>query len=64
MLQDWIWLTTRKALGPRGVLRVLEYFGTPERAAWTMRIHATCDRCPAARHCDIERVKAREGWRA
>ena len=28
MLQDWIWLTTRKALGPRGVLRVLEYFGT------------------------------------
>lgn len=32
MLQDWIWLTTRKALGPRGVLRVLEYFGTPERA--------------------------------
>lgn len=34
-----------------------KYFGTPERAAWTMRIHATCDRCPAARHCDIERVE-------
>ena len=32
MLQEWIWLTTRKALGPKGVLRVLEYFGTPERA--------------------------------
>ena len=32
MLQDWIWLTTRKALGPRGVRRVLEYLGTPERA--------------------------------
>ena len=32
MLKDWIWLTTRKGLGPRGVLQVLDYFGTPERA--------------------------------
>ena len=32
MLRDWIWLTTRKGLGPRGVLRVLEQFGDPERA--------------------------------
>ena len=32
MLKDWIWLTTRKGLGHRGVLQVLEYFGTPERA--------------------------------
>ena len=32
MLKDWIWLTTRKGLGHRGALQVLEYFGTPERA--------------------------------
>lgn len=27
----WLWLTTRKGVGLRSVLRVLEYFGTPER---------------------------------
>lgn len=32
MLKDWIWLTTRKGLGSRGVMQVLEFFGTPERA--------------------------------
>ncbi len=32
MLRDWIWLSTRKGLGPIGVLRVLEQFGDPERA--------------------------------
>ena len=32
MLKDWIWLTTRKGLGTRGVLQVLDYFGSPERA--------------------------------
>ena len=32
MLKDWIWLTTRKGLGARGVLQVLDYFGSPERA--------------------------------
>ena len=26
-----VWLTTRKGVGSEGVLRVLEYFGTPER---------------------------------
>ena len=31
MLKDWIWLTTRKGLGARGVLQVLDYFGSPER---------------------------------
>ena len=30
-LNYWLWLTTRKGVGQRGVLRVLEYFGTPER---------------------------------
>lgn len=29
-LNYWLWLTTRKGVGQRGVLRVLEYFGTPE----------------------------------
>lgn len=32
MLKDWIWLTTRKGLGARGVLQVLDYFESPERA--------------------------------
>ena len=32
MLKDWIWLTTRKGLNQKGVLQVLDYFGTPERA--------------------------------
>lgn len=32
MLDHWIWLTTRRGLGPRGVLQVLDTFGTPERA--------------------------------
>ena len=30
-LNYWLWLTTRKGVGQRGVLRVLEYFGKPER---------------------------------
>ena len=30
-LNYWLWLTTRRGVGQRGVLRVLEYFGTPER---------------------------------
>ena len=30
-LNYWLWLTTRKGVGQRGVLRVLGYFGTPER---------------------------------
>ena len=32
MLKDWIWLATRRGLGHQGILQVLEYFGTPERA--------------------------------
>lgn len=30
-LNYWLWLTTRKGVGRRSMLRVLEYFGTPER---------------------------------
>jgi len=30
-LKYWIWLSTRKGLGPVGALRLLEHFGTPER---------------------------------
>ena len=30
-LNYWLWLTTRKGVGQRGVLRVREYFGKPER---------------------------------
>lgn len=32
MLPYWLWLTTRRALGPAGVLAVLDRFDTPERA--------------------------------
>ena len=32
MVKDWIWLTTRKGLGHQGILKVLDYFGSPERA--------------------------------
>ena len=31
-LKYWLWLTTRKGLGPAGALTVLDHFGTPERA--------------------------------
>ena len=31
-LKYWLWLTTRKGLGPAGALEVLDCFSTPERA--------------------------------
>lgn len=31
-LKYWLWLTTRKGLGPAGALTVLDHFTTPERA--------------------------------
>ena len=31
-LEYWLWLTTRKGLGPAGALTVLDHFITPERA--------------------------------
>mgnify|MGYP001031043883 FL=1 len=31
-LKYWLWLTTRKGLGPAGALMVLDHFTTPERA--------------------------------
>ena len=31
-LEYWLWLTTRKGLGPTGALAVLDHFSTPERA--------------------------------
>ena len=31
-LKYWIWLASRKGLGPAGALTVLDYFVTPERA--------------------------------
>lgn len=33
----WLWLTTRKGVGQRSILRVLEYFGTPERVYFAQR---------------------------
>lgn len=33
----WLWLTTRKGVGHQSVLRVLEYFGTPERVYFAQR---------------------------
>ena len=33
----WLWLTTRKGVGQRGILRLLEYFGTPERVYFALR---------------------------
>lgn len=30
MLQHWIWLSTRKGLGPRSVMSLLRHFGDPE----------------------------------
>ena len=33
----WLWLTTRKGIGARGVLRLLEYFGTPERVYFALQ---------------------------
>lgn len=30
-LKHWLWLTTRKGLGPRGVRRLLDHFATPEQ---------------------------------
>lgn len=32
MLQYWLWLSTRKGLGPRGVQKVLTYFSAPQAA--------------------------------
>lgn len=32
MLQYWLWLSTRKGIGPKGVLKVLTYFTTPQAA--------------------------------
>lgn len=32
MLTDWIWLSTRKGIGSRSVLRALSYFTTAEEA--------------------------------
>jgi len=32
MMQDWIWLTTRRGLRPRGVMKVLAHFSSPEEA--------------------------------
>ena len=31
-LKYWLWLSTRRGLGPVGVLTVLDHFVTPERA--------------------------------
>ena len=31
-LKYWLWLTTRKGLGPAGALALIDYFTTPERA--------------------------------
>jgi len=32
MLQEWIWLTTRKGLRPRGIMKILAHFSTLEEA--------------------------------
>ena len=36
-LKYWLWLTTRKGLGPAGALAVLDHFSTPERAFYGER---------------------------
>lgn len=36
-LKYWLWLTTRKGLGPAGALAVLDHFATPERAYYADR---------------------------
>ena len=36
-LKYWLWLTTRKGLGPVGALAVLDCFTTPERAYYGER---------------------------
>lgn len=36
-LKYWIWLASRKGLGPAGALTVLDYFVTPERAYYADR---------------------------
>lgn len=33
----WLWLTTRKGVGQRGILRLLDYFGSPERVYFALR---------------------------
>ena len=33
-LKYWLWLTTRKGLGPTGALAVLDHLSTPERALY------------------------------
>lgn len=32
MLKYWLWLSTRRGIGPKGMLAVLRHFGTPEAA--------------------------------
>ena len=64
MLQDWIWLTTRKALGPRGVLRVLEYFGTPERAFYAdSEQYDQIPELPAAARASLREKRMDEAYR-
>ena len=36
-LKYWLWLTTRKGLGPAGTMTVLDHFLTPERAFYAER---------------------------
>ena len=36
-LKYWIWLASRRGLGAAGVLTVLDYFVTPERAYYADR---------------------------
>ena len=36
-LEYWLWLTTRKGLGPAGALTVIDHFITPERAYYGER---------------------------
>ena len=36
-LEYWLWLTSRKGLGPVGALAVLDHFGSPERAYYGAR---------------------------
>lgn len=33
----WLWLNTRKGVGQRGILRLLDYFGSPERVYFALR---------------------------
>lgn len=52
MLQDWIWLTTRKGLSARGAYLALRHFGTPQEAFQADEMAISCCEGLTRRECE------------